>query len=795
MDISLDASAPRWRGLWAFLPRGRALPEDVWSRRHRGILILLWLHVPFVFTVALVQGIRVAHAVAEVSVLAALAGLASACRANPRLATVITSVGLLTSSAELVHVSDGLIEMHFHFFVMVGVVTLYQDWRPFLAAIGYVVLQHGVAGALWPTAVYNHPEAARDPWTWAGVHGAFILAMSVAGMVTWRLNENLLDSARGQELALRRSESELRDALSLLSATLESTADGILVVDLEGRITSFNASFVEMWALPLSIIEARDDATALAFVLAQLVDPAEFTSKVAELYASPQAESYDTVLFNDGRIIERYSKPQRVGGEIVGRVWSFRDVTVHRRLEDELAHQAFHDSLTGLANQALFRDRVDHALARIDRSGMHLAVVYLDLDNFKTVNDSLGHTAGDELLVAATARIRSALREADTAARLGGDEFAVLLEDTTGIADAVDVANRLLELLRRPFALAGKEVVVGASIGITLESPGTSSDQLLRNADLAMYTAKRMGKGRFEVFQPEMHTLAVERLEVEADLRRACERGELILHYQPIVTLQGEAIVGTEALVRWVHPRRGLLLPSAFIEIAEDCGLIDEIGGWVLETACMQARQWEADASVPAGLSLSVNLSPRQLRDPQLVDHVATALEQSGLHAENLTLEITEGAMMHDTDLALRQLHGLKALGVKLAIDDFGTGYSSLSYLQRFPIDELKIDRSFVSGVDRGPEESALARAIVRLSQTLRLVAVAEGVETAEQCDLLRTLGCELGQGYLFGRPEPAVAITERLRMQRSPNGSGGPVSSPALASPALGRSPAPGLR
>jgi diguanylate cyclase (GGDEF)-like protein/PAS domain S-box-containing protein len=676
---------------------------------------------------------------------------------------VTAAVGLLTCSAVLVHLTHGLIETHFHFFVMVGVITLYQDWQPFLIALGYVVVQHGVAGVVAPESVYNHPAAIAAPWKWAGVHGLFILGMSTAGIITWRLNESLLNVTTGQQDALRTSQTELLDTLSLLNATLDATADGILVVDLSGQITSVNRRFGEIWGIPDSILESRDDGAALAFAMGQLADPDGFASKVTELYAQPAAESYDTVAFKDGRVIERYSKPQRVEGVIVGRVWSFRDVTERNQLEDELAHQAFHDSLTGLANKALFRDRVEHALARIARSDGHLAVVFLDLDNFKTVNDSLGHTAGDELLVAVTSRLVSCLRTGDTAARLGGDEFALLLEDTDGDREAIAVATRVIASLRKPFMLAGMEVFAGASLGIAVDQPGIDCDQLLRNADLAMYTAKSLGKNRYEVFAPEMHTHAVDRLEVEAELRRALERGELRVHYQPIVSLETGTVAGVEALVRWEHPDRGLLAPDVFIPVAEECGLIEQLGHWVLVEACAQARRWQVEHPRAVPLTVSVNVAPRQLRDPRIVDDVSRALTATSLPPECLTLEITEGAMMQDTELALVHLSALKDLGVRLAVDDFGTGYSSLSYLQRFPIDVLKIDRSFVSGIDRGPEESGLARAIVRLAQTLRLVAVAEGVENQSQAELLRDLGCPLAQGYLYSRPCPAPELTPML--------------------------------
>ncbi|HYY78601.1 MAG TPA: EAL domain-containing protein [Actinomycetes bacterium] len=460
-------------------------------------------------------------------------------------------------------------------------------------------------------------------------------------------------------------------------------------------------------------------------------------------------------------ICTNLSHDSRVGGLVL----NVRDITERTALEEQLTHQAFHDPLTGLANRALFVDRVDHALARASRQGPTAAVLFLDLDDFKTVNDTLGHSAGNHLLVAVADRLLAVLRPADTAARLGGDEFAILLEDINGEEDALAIAERVTEVFHDPYPLEGHDVLVRASIGVAIAEPQhRQADDLLRNADMAMYLAKSNGKGRYERFQPSLHRSLRERFELIGDLRQALERGQLLVHYQPIVELASGRITGLEALVRWRHPTRGMVGPRSFIPLAEETGLIIPLGRWVLGQACEQGHRWQRHTG--SDLSVSVNLSARQFQQPGLVDDVARALRRSGLRPSSLILEITESLLMHDTDATIDKLHQLKALGVRLAIDDFGTGYSSLSYLRRFPVDILKVDKSFVDGVTGGSEDSALARAIIKLGHTLRLQTVAEGVEGREQAGQLLTLQCDLGQGYYFAKPMDAGAVAALLDRQ-----------------------------
>jgi diguanylate cyclase (GGDEF)-like protein/PAS domain S-box-containing protein len=488
------------------------------------------------------------------------------------------------------------------------------------------------------------------------------------------------------------------------------------------------------------------------------------------------------IIHKEGRVVWVRDEAMLVDNEEGRpRLWQgvMSDVTERKELEDRLKHQALHDALTGLPNRTLFTDRLGHALTRSEagrgeRPGS-VAVLFLDLDNFKIVNDSLGHEAGDRLLVEMARRISGCLRMGDTAARLGGDEFTVLLEgarDTEEAEDAArNVAERIAEALEIPFVLGEQEVFVTSSIGIAALSPREEDgpEGLLRDADAAMYRAKQSGKSRYQLFDDSMNAVALDRLNLENDLRRALERGEYRLHYQPTMSLETGRITGVEALLRWEHPERGLVLPGEFIPIAEETGLIIPLGRWVLREACRQVMEW--GETLPAGypartLAVSVNLSAKQFMQEDLTRDIVRALEETGLPPERLILEITESVVMEDASMTAEVMRGLKALGVRISVDDFGTGYSSLAYLERFPADYLKIDRSFVEGLGRGPESTAIISAMVNLSRDLGLGVVAEGIETADQLERLKTLGCELGQGYYFAKPLPAAAAADMLASQ-----------------------------
>jgi diguanylate cyclase (GGDEF)-like protein/PAS domain S-box-containing protein len=586
------------------------------------------------------------------------------------------------------------------------------------------------------------------------------LATVALAWMAWRL-------ARLRRVAgrLAREAQGLRASEERYRALVQHAADVILVLEADGTVRHASPAVqgvlghdperlvgTDGWGL----VHPGDAQTAQAFQAELVRRPGE--SRTIELRWQHRDGSVRWLEVKGTNLL------QQTG--VHGLVLNARDITRHKALEQELVQRALHDQLTGLPNRMLFMDRLEHALDRSARRGKFVGVLFLDLDRFKLVNDHFGHDRGDQLLVEVTKRLRGCLRRVDTIARIGGDEFTVLLEDVTSAGDGALVAERIIAALRAPFRIDGQEIFVGASIGIALgaQGQGATAQGLLRNADIAMYRAKANGRACFEVFKPSMRETVRGRLKMEAELRRALERGELRLFYQPKVDLRDGRLVGVEALVRWEHPERGMVPPAAFIPVAEETGVILTLGRWVLETACRQAGRWRGALAPGVGPVMAVNLSPRQFRHPRLIEEVGQVLAATGLEAGGLEVEITEGTAMGDADATVRTLEHLKSLGVRLAIDDFGTGYSSLGYLKRFPIDVLKVDRSFVAGLPANPGDAAIVRAVVGLARALGLQAVAEGVETPAQLDELRAIGCDQGQGYLFGRPMPAEALESVLR-------------------------------
>lgn len=572
----------------------------------------------------------------------------------------------------------------------------------------------------------------------------------------WRLALIELAERSQAEEALTLSERRFR-------ALVQNATDIIMILDQNAGLRYLSPGVERVWGYETKALLGKsgfdlvhfDDLARAEALLIQAGDSPE-TNIVSELRlcrADGSWRSCEVILRN------MVDEPG-----VEGVVITYHDITERKAFENQLAHQAFHDSLSGLPNRALFMDRLGRALARAQRHDYMVAVLFLDLDNFKVINDSLGHQAGDELLKNVTQRLISHARPEDTVARLGGDEFTLLLENLTDIAEATTVAGRITEALQSPIILQGYEMFVTASIGIAVSVGGYGdADALLRDADIAMYQAKNAGKAHHVVFDRSMNHHAMERLELEAELRQAIDNGELRVHYQPIMTLDTGKVSEVEALVRWEHPRRGLVPPSKFIPLAEETGLIAALGQWVLREACHQAAAWHAQYPDQEPLIISVNLSAKQLQHADLVGQVAEVLRESGLPPQCLKLEITESVMMANVDATIAKLYQLKELGLSLAVDDFGTGYSSMAYLSRFPIDTLKIDRSFVNRMGRQSEDDAIVRAIVNLAKTLNLRITSEGIETSEQLAELQALGCDHGQGYLFARPLTTAAVSAFL--------------------------------
>ena len=563
----------------------------------------------------------------------------------------------------------------------------------------------------------------------------------------------------------------LRD-LELRDLALDRLRQGLCVFDGQQRLLLFNRQYAEIYDLDpgqLWVGMTLRDVVDLRYAAGTGPDmtPEQYAAWRDRIGIAQQVTDTEVTLSN-GRVQLIHHEPIAGGGWVA----TFEDITQRRRMEARVRHMAHHDALTGLPNRALFAERLEHALARLrgearledhraapSAEDRLVAVLFLDLDHFKDVNDTLGHAAGDELLRMVAVRIGHCTGDGDTLARLGGDEFAVLLQGLSEAEQAQDVAQRISAAVSAPFLLDGHEAQVGASIGIALcardDPEGADPALLLRQVDTALYQAKAEGRGRNRFFQARMHVVLHRRKELERDLRRALAEGGLEVHYQPIWGLAPDRIVGAEALVRWHHPEYGMVPPAEFIPLAESEGMIGELGAWVLRVACAQAARWP-------GLCLAVNLSPEQVRRSGLVELVTTVLTETGLPPNRLELEITEGLLLQDTAATLATIGRLRALGVGVALDDFGSGYSSLSYLRRFPFSKLKIDRSFVAEMTADAGTAAIVQAVMALGRSLAMRVVAEGVETEEQLALLRAMNCDEVQGYLLGRPGPAEAF-ERL--------------------------------
>jgi diguanylate cyclase (GGDEF)-like protein/PAS domain S-box-containing protein len=554
------------------------------------------------------------------------------------------------------------------------------------------------------------------------------------------------------------SSGEPRDKVSendRFRSAFDFAAIGMALVSTEGRWLQVNRSLCHILGYTesellltdfLSITHPDDLPTALSNI-GQLLKGKVQASQMEKRYIHKSGHEV-WVHWSVSMVRDQYSTAVHL-------IFQIQDITDRKLAEQQLHHDAFHDALTGLPNRALFMDHLKLAIARSKRNSTSLfAVLYLDLDRFKIINDSLGHTIGDQLLVGIANRLKKHLRPGDTVARLGGDEFTILIEDIADEKEAVLVAERIQNELAIPFGLSGREVFTTVSLGIAPSATGYErAEDILRDADTAMYRAKSLGKARYEIFDKAMHARAINLLQMETDMRRALEREEFLLHYQPIVSLHDFRLRGFEALVRWQHPERGFISPMDFIPVAEETGMIVQLGEWVMREACQQMQHWQKLFPVETPLYITINLSSKQFSQTTLISKVAMIIQETGVKPHTVKLEITESVVMENIETATDMLQQLRALGVKLAIDDFGTGYSSLSYLHRFPIDTLKIDRSFVTRMSENNENTEIVRTVVVLAQNLGMDVVAEGVETNEQLVLLQKLGCENGQGYFFSKP------------------------------------------
>jgi diguanylate cyclase (GGDEF)-like protein/PAS domain S-box-containing protein len=732
----------------ALLPVGDDVGPTAFGVRHRLVLIGVWLHLPGLFVVGLVNGYPPAHLVAELAALAGLAAAAGSVRVPRPWRVALATTALVGCSAFLVHVTGGLTESHFHFFAVVAFVTLYQSWLPYLLCIGWVLLHHGVLGTLSPESVYSNPAAVARPAVWALVHGGFVVLASLAGLAAWRATE--LERLRAESV-------------------VAAAPHALYGVDLDGRIVFANSALAQQLGETTDRLVGR--------VAHDLLHPPAEHCRPCGLLASGGDHHLDQVELLDAagqlRPHELQMRPVVERGHRVGTVVTHWDISERLSQRRQLERFALHDSLTGLANRTLLLDRLTRAMLTPRDERDRLAVFHVDLDRFKAVNAALGQTAGDALLVAIAGGLRLSARPQDTVARVGGDEFVVVAPGMPDVQAADAFAERLVAAVARTGAADGPGLLVTASVGVRLAdgAVGEDAERLLADADLAMFAAKTRGGGQVVHFNAGMRLQDGSDLALGAELHRALDAGELVLHYQPVFAVADRRPVGAEALVRWQHPVHGLLGPDRFIALAEKTGMIGSLGTWVLHRAAEQLAAWR-DLPGGAELTMAVNLSVRQLQDPTLVQQVADVLAWTDLPAHALCLEVTESILMRDGDGTDDMLRRLRDLGVVVAIDDFGTGYSSLSRLHGLPIQRLKIDRSFVRGLGGDDDRQQIVHAIISLAAALHLDVVAEGVETDEELTLLAELRCPHAQGFGLGRPLPADQVAAGLGIESAPDGA-----------------------
>jgi diguanylate cyclase (GGDEF)-like protein/PAS domain S-box-containing protein len=754
-----------WKRVLQLVPVAQ-LSDAAFAVRHRVLRLVLWLHVPVLTGVALLTressthaghaGLATGHSGVHASLIwlmiaavAVCAALASRVRTR-RGGAVTVSTGLMLAAAALVHAGGGLTDLHFHFFVVLGLISLYQDWLPFVLSVALVAAHHVLTGIVTPELLYSDPRAAQYPVRWAVMHAAFVLAMCAVQVAYWRFARDAqqeTDQVRAEaERALRQSEERHR-------ALVQDSCDVIAVIGVDGTVTSVSPA-VE----PVTGHRAED---VVGTEYRALVHPDDLDGILAVTPGSGAQNRAEVRLryadgtwhWHDVTLRDLSDHPA-----IEGIVAHHRDISDRRAFQERLAHEASHDSLTELVNRPAFLRGTQEVLAATSHEGQRAAILFLDLKGFKPINDTYGHEAGDLALAAVAEKLRRCVLGSDIVGRLGGDEFAVTLTNISTAENAIVVAQRILSELALPCSIMDQTIVVGGSIGIAVSDPDVGIDELLRRADTAMYRAKRDRTPGWMLYVDGMHGHDVRANALEDDLSRAVEAGQLRLRYQPIVGMEDGRLLELEALVRWQHPRRGLLAPADFLPLAEQVGLIGGIGDWVLETACREVTRWQARMPEGRRLGLSVNISPHQLTDRSFAWSVASILQRTGFDPHDLTLELSEGAL-GDDPRAVEQLTTLNDRGVRIALDDFGSGNSSLEHLSELPVDVLKLDRRYVSRLDGTPHGSAVAQAVIRLGAILHLDIVAKGIETPAQADELSLLGCPTGQGYHICGPLDPEAI------------------------------------
>ncbi|QBI20673.1 GGDEF and EAL domain-containing protein [Egibacter rhizosphaerae] len=750
MPVDVGATLQRLRAvLTRPLPEGGRLPDDVWSRRHRGLTLLLAVQAAALVVTAELAGSAITwqHLASEGTtgaaivfwiVVASATTIALIERLRRAVRTGAVAIGLIACSAYLVHITGGLSEVHLHVFVMLAVVSLYQDWLPFLAASGAIALHHLVLGTVVPQRLFADPASADAPGRTVVLYLLFLGAANVASILAWRLGER--DRARAD-------------------LVLDATADGVHGVDPQGRITFANAALAKLVGERPERLVGRDHHEALGHVAPE-GQPCPVCTTVRAGRGVPTGGL--ALRRRDGRDV-----PVECGatvlwdkGVVTGIVATFRDLTERERLQ----RQALHDELTGLANRTLLRAHLAQALARIDRDRHTAALLFCDLDQFKDVNDTLGHATGDELLRQAADRLRAAVRAHDTVSRMGGDEFVVLCTDLESRADVMVIAERLQQALSEPYEVEGLIANVSVSVGLTVfDDPRANADALLEEADTAMYRAKELGRDRVEIFDESLRAQTERRQQLETEFADAIAESAVEVRYQPRVELTGGRLDAVAAIPVWPHPERGELPAEELLGLAEETALVDTLGRYVLATACRQVASWREHHGQRADLALAVRITRPQLRDGGLADAVAQVLAESGLPPDRLCLEISEHALLDDTPATVDGLRALKRLGVMLAVDDFGAGWSSLAYLTRVPIDVLKVDRSFIATLDQPGDSHAIVAATLGLSRSLGLEVVADGVDRPGQAAALRELGCQLVQGDHFATAADSRTVEERI--------------------------------